>query len=79
MNEKVDAPQKELGVFHGEVIVNKIVLVLILTGLSRNQKSNGNAVGINIQKRGLSFKAMEGLSSIFQFDHIDNTISHSVL
>lgn len=42
MNEKVDAPQKELGVFHGEVSVSKIVLVLILTGLSRNQKSNGN-------------------------------------
>lgn len=35
-----------------------------------------STVGINIQKRGLSFKVMEGLSSIFQFDHIDSTISH---
>lgn len=64
---------------HGEVNVSKIVLVLILTDLSITHKSNGNAVGINIQKRGLSSKVMEGLSSIFQFDHIDNTISHSVL
>lgn len=79
MDEKVDAAQKELGVFHGEVNVSKIVLVLILTGLSRNQKLNGNAVGINIQKRGLSFKVVEELSSIFQFDCIDNAISHSVL
>lgn len=79
MDEKVDAAQKELGVFHGEVNVSKIVLVLILTGLSRNQKLNGNAVGINIQKRGLSFKVVEELSSIFQFDCIDDAISHSVL
>lgn len=43
MNEKIGAPQKELGVFHGEVNVSKIVLVLILTGLSRNQTPNGNA------------------------------------
>lgn len=43
MNEKVDALQKKLGVFHSEVNVSKRVLVLILTGLSRNQKSNENA------------------------------------
>lgn len=61
--------------FHGEVNVSTIVLVLILTGLSRTQKSNGNAVGIIILKRGLSSKVLERLSSIFQFDHIDNSIS----
>lgn len=75
MNEKVDAPQKELVFFHGEVNVSTIVLVLIVTGLSRTQKSNGNNVGVNIQKRSLSSKVMERLSSIFQFDCIDNTIS----
>lgn len=61
--------------FHGEVNVSTIVLVLILTGLSRTQKSNGNNVGVNIQKRSLSSKVMERLSSIFQFDCIDNIIS----
>lgn len=35
-------------------------------------------VGINMQKTDLIFKGVEGLSSIFQFDHIDNTISLSL-